>query len=296
MIENLVFRGGGVKAVAYLGALEVLGAAGVLAKLKRAAGTSAGALVAALVAAGATPADLRRVVEHMPFSRFLGRGGPFGWLEDGFRFVGRYGLNDGAAIERWFEICLASIGLPRGLTFAGLRALHRIDLSIIATDLSAGEPRVYDADKTPLTRIAEAARASCTIPFFFVPYVDENGHYLVDGGYSWNYPVDLFDESKTEKNWATLGLWVGAVKDFDPGPQAITGLRSYVSAMISFGEEAANATHISEADKPRTVFISSADISATDFDLTDHQIAALKQSGRDGAREWLAMRAESGVN
>lgn len=47
--ENLVFKGGGPKGVAYLGAIKVLQARGLLANVKRFAGTSAGAITAALL-------------------------------------------------------------------------------------------------------------------------------------------------------------------------------------------------------------------------------------------------------
>ena len=43
--RNLVFEGGGVKGIAYVGALEVLDQEGILKDIKRVAGTSAGAMV-----------------------------------------------------------------------------------------------------------------------------------------------------------------------------------------------------------------------------------------------------------
>ena len=48
--ENLIFEGGGVKGIAYAGALEVLEAQGILSAARNVAGTSAGAITATLVA------------------------------------------------------------------------------------------------------------------------------------------------------------------------------------------------------------------------------------------------------
>ena len=47
--KNLVFEGGGVKGIAYVGAMEVLDREGILNNIERVAGTSAGAMVAVLV-------------------------------------------------------------------------------------------------------------------------------------------------------------------------------------------------------------------------------------------------------
>ena len=46
--RNLVFKGGGVRGVAYIGALEELEALGILEGIKRTAGSSAGAVAACL--------------------------------------------------------------------------------------------------------------------------------------------------------------------------------------------------------------------------------------------------------
>jgi len=50
--ENLVFKGGGPKGIAYMGALNVLEENGLLGELKRTGGTSAGAIQASLLAVG----------------------------------------------------------------------------------------------------------------------------------------------------------------------------------------------------------------------------------------------------
>ena len=50
--RNLVFEGGGVKGIAYLGALDVLGSKGILEAIERIGGTSAGAINAVLLGLG----------------------------------------------------------------------------------------------------------------------------------------------------------------------------------------------------------------------------------------------------
>ena len=69
--KNLVFEGGGVKGIAYAGALQVLEAQGVLPDIRRVAGTSAGAIVASLVALGAGSSDVADVVGGTHFREFM---------------------------------------------------------------------------------------------------------------------------------------------------------------------------------------------------------------------------------
>lgn len=58
-VTNLVFEGGGVKGVAYCGALHELDSQGILPAVTSVAGTSAGAITAALVAAATRPKSSR---------------------------------------------------------------------------------------------------------------------------------------------------------------------------------------------------------------------------------------------
>src|SRR5699024_7257619 len=68
--ENLVFEGGGVKGIAYAGAIAVLEKNGVLADIRRVAGTSAGAIMACLLALGADAARAQAITDNTPFASF----------------------------------------------------------------------------------------------------------------------------------------------------------------------------------------------------------------------------------
>src|SRR5262245_59229627 len=61
-VTNLVLEGGGVKGVAYAGALQVLQAKDVLPNIHQVAGTSAGSIAAALVALGYTPDEVQALL------------------------------------------------------------------------------------------------------------------------------------------------------------------------------------------------------------------------------------------
>jgi len=139
----------------------------------------------------------------------------------------------------------------------------------------------------------------------------------VDGGVSWNYPLDLFDEVRylsdplnrliaTEVDYPTawsvahvynketLGLRVdtmdeiAAEKERRTLPAKIENLVDYVKALVGFMLETANDAHLHENDWHRSVFIDAKGVRATDFNLSDEQVAMLIQSGRDGAEGYLS--------
>lgn len=63
-----VFQGGGCKAIAYIGAYEKAYQEGVF--FSELAGTSAGAVIAALIAAGASPEYMKKIVKELNFNVF----------------------------------------------------------------------------------------------------------------------------------------------------------------------------------------------------------------------------------
>lgn len=60
-IENIVFEGGGVKGIAYVGAIEAMERNEMLKDVKRVAGSSAGGITASLVALGYNAAELKNI-------------------------------------------------------------------------------------------------------------------------------------------------------------------------------------------------------------------------------------------
>ncbi len=63
-IENLVFEGGGTKGAAYAGCMAVMDEWGLLSSVRRVAGTSAGSIIATLLACGAGSKGLTESVYH----------------------------------------------------------------------------------------------------------------------------------------------------------------------------------------------------------------------------------------
>ena len=68
--RNLVMEGGGIKGIAYGGALLELERKGILQNITRVAGTSAGAIQACLLSMGYTPKEIIEIVNQTPIETF----------------------------------------------------------------------------------------------------------------------------------------------------------------------------------------------------------------------------------
>ena len=68
VVKNLVFEGGGVRGVAFTGALLELQQRHQLDSLQRVAGTSVGSIHAALLAVGYTPAEIGQYTDCLLYT------------------------------------------------------------------------------------------------------------------------------------------------------------------------------------------------------------------------------------
>src|ERR1700752_848930 len=129
MIKNLAFKGGGVLGIAYARAIEVLEEKQVLAQVLRVAGTSAGAITAALVSLKYSSADILKIVQATDFKSFED-----GW--DPLRIGTKYGLYKGDAFLTWMKKRITDKGLAETATFADFQKAGMLDLRVFAADLN----------------------------------------------------------------------------------------------------------------------------------------------------------------
>jgi predicted acylesterase/phospholipase RssA len=189
-IENLIFSGVGVKGIGYGAVLTVLESLGALEHVRGFAGTSAGAMVACLMAVGYSGAELRHMMlyEHSP-EELVGELSPLRLFLD----TSTFGLSSG---ERVLELLRQKIRAKVGraaesVTFAWLRSELGHDLRVFVTNLNLGCGQELSAETEPDMEVALAVRASMSLPVIFEPVV-YRGDYLVDGGMVNNFPMHVF--------------------------------------------------------------------------------------------------------
>jgi NTE family protein len=302
---DLVFEGGGVKGIGLAGAYRALGDHGYHAECV--AGTSAGAITAALVAAGYSGAELEQIVLHeMNFARFadgtfIGR---FPGADIGRFFTSR-GMHSGNYFLEWIGEKLAAKGKT---TFKDLRNEDQDDpkrayrLQVIASDLSARRMLVLPQDAEQLgthpdeLEIAAAVRMSMSIPVFFEPVIC-NSHEIVDGGLLSNYPIWLFDcDPGVTPGFPTFGMLLVAPNQTAPllpePPQGAGAPRigSDLEFLKAIGEtmmEAHDRFYVEQANYARTIPIPTMGVGTTEFGITPERAQQLFDSGKSAAQQFL---------
>ena len=310
---DLVFEGGGVKGIALVGALSVLEERGFIPQ--RLAGTSSGAIVAALRVAGYTAGELREIVQNLDYRNFLDTS----W-ENRVPFVGAplsvlldLGIYEGEAVYEFVRDLLAARGIK---TFGDLAEIEPTDeprygrsyrLQVIASDLTERRLLVLPRDAGVLgiedpgeLDVALAVRMSTSIPIFFEPVRFKNPrtgqeHIIVDGGILSNFPVWLFD-TEGEPRWPTFGLKTVddprvSLAERLGGPLTAGSppgvLVDYLESLALTVLEARDRIYLDTEDFARTIAVPSLGVRITNFDLSPEKARALYESGRAAAERFL---------
>lgn len=306
--RNLVFEGGGIRGIAYAGALKALEETGVTKDIERMAGTSVGAIAAGLMAVGYTADELKDIMEELKIQRF--NDGKWFFIGGFGRMKRNYGWYRGAAMERWLGKLIAA---KTGNADITLQELHRLsqdndkykDLYTVATNLSAQRALVLHYANYPNMPVKKAIRISISIPLYFgAVFMDSLGHtykqqnreasymVLADGGLVANYPISIFDTSGT--NYETLGLKLERPEQIDYykngnglAPYHINDLRTYIAALYNLTIEQLNHSNDVATEKLRTIYISTGNISPRIKKTTRAQKAVLYKNGKKAALDFL---------
>jgi NTE family protein len=192
---GLALAGGGARAAASIGVLKVLAEEGI--PVSAVSGTSMGAMIGGLYAAGYSPAEIENVFlandwndifKDTPSRAFLTQeqkeAGSRHLLEFMYyraRFLPPVGLSAGQKLANLLTAKTLAASFEADLDFNRLK----IPFRAVAADLETGEVVVLDHGL-----LHEAMRASSALPLVFQP-VEVQGRILVDGGTVNNLPVDV---------------------------------------------------------------------------------------------------------
>jgi NTE family protein len=312
---DLVLSGGGVKGIGLVGAVVALMDAGY--RPRRVSGTSAGSIVGAVVAAAQigkmTSAQVKDLALQLDYSKFLDPGPvervPF--VGPSLALLRGSGIYKGDYIREWVRSQLADLGVH---TFGDLAidddelpVEQRYRLVVTVADTTTGQlvrlpwdyRRVYGLDPDDQS-VADAVRASMSIPFFFRPVSLTSAagrtSTLVDGGLLSNFPVDSLDRTDNQKpRWPSFGVTVlpNLPDGNDSVIPALAALRHLgpphlledVITTVLVGRDQAylNQPWVSA----RAIRVDSTDVGFLDFDIDDDQVEALYQRGYSAAERFL---------
>jgi NTE family protein len=323
--RNLVFEGGGVKGLAYVGALQVLEAKGILESINRVGGTSAGAINAVLLGLNYSLGEVETILKGLNFKRFMDDS--WGVARDTDRLLNRFGWYKGDFFRDWIGGIIGEKTGNPDATFNDIAAQKEAkgfrDLYFMGTNLSTRFGEVFSWEHTPRTCVADAVRISMSIPLFFAAKRSPRGDIYVDGGVLDNYPVKLFDRQKyVEKhaatppyyqnhnaelaregkalspyvfNMETLGFRLDTAREIavfrdqaEPPRHQVDDFFDYAYALVDTVLNAQENQHLHSDDWQRTICIDTLGVRTTDFDLNDERKDALVKSGRENTERYFA--------
>lgn len=312
---DLVLSGGGVKGIGLVGAVVALMEAGY--EIPRVSGTSAGSIVGAILAAGQgelTPEDVRHLTMTLPYRKFLDPGPieRIPLLGPAWGLLSEQGIYKGDFAHEWIRSELKNLGVR---TFGDLAIEdeyvlpeRRYRLVVTVADVTTGQlvrlpwdyRRLYGLDPDE-QQVADAVRASMSIPFFFrtVKLTSASGltSTLVDGGMLSNFPIDSFDRPDGKPpRWPTIGVTV--LPNLPQGNDKVipalaplhwfggpTLLEDLLTTMIVGRDQAyLNQPWVSA----RAIRVDSTDVGFLDFDISREQMEALYQKGYEAAQAFLS--------
>jgi len=195
----VVLSGGGAKGVCHVGLLKALEEHDI--PIDYIAGTSMGAIVGGLYAAGYTPAQMEELFLSEEFMRWAS-----GTIDPTYNYYYKKDNHNAAwtSLKLKYKAQRITPRLPTNLV-----SPYEMDFQFIQIFADAGAVAAYDFDKlfVPFRCVAsdiaanrpfvlsrgsleDAIRASMTFPFYFKP-IKIDGRLLFDGGMYNNFPVDV---------------------------------------------------------------------------------------------------------
>jgi NTE family protein len=246
-VIGLALGAGAARGFAHIGVIKALEAQGI--KPDIVVGSSAGSVIAALLASGATGNELNRLALNLDEATIADWGLPF---------AGRFGgLIKGDALQNMVN---------REVQNKSIEQMH-IPLGIVATELQSGKGVLFRSGNTGL-----AVRASCSVPGVFQPALISGKEY-VDGGLVAPVPV-----SYAKQMGATIVIAVNISSE--PVHQDASGTFGVLQQTISIMQRSINQYELKSADiviTPLLKQMSSGDFKSRNAAILAGEMAAQEQ-------------------
>jgi len=156
--------------------------------------------------------------------------------------------------------------------------------------------RLYGLDPDEQS-VADAVRASASIPFFFEPVTlrsrDLSGNTvvstMVDGSVLSNFPIAMFDRADAlPPRWPTFGVRLSMRRDGRVSTHEVRGTVSLALSLVETMLEACDAQHIDDpCVQARSVFVDTSGVSPVDFGISEEQQELLLAAGREATVGFL---------
>lgn len=285
-----MLEGGGIRGLAYPGAIQVLEKKGIIKEIENVAGSSAGAITALMIGLGYTSHEMDSILQSLKIQQFNDGKNIFGKIH---RLKKEYGIFKGQKFERWLGNLIQYKTGNANATFGDLHLLHQNsnmfkDVYCTGTNVTKQKLQIFSWDHTPSMQLKTAIHISGCIPVYYKPVAidslwdevaiknNKNKFDLyVDGGMIENYPINMFDTclkgndpfncDSLKYNYQTLGLKLERpeqIEQFNKGATSIatypvSSLNDYKLALINLLQEILGRKTVDlKNEQGRTIYIS----------------------------------------
>lgn len=304
--RGMIFEGGGSLGVAHVGAVKVFNDLGILDQIEYFVGSSAGAIIATMLACRADPNKLTSILMSTDFNKF--KDDSYGIVRDVSRFIMNYGWYKGDALETWYGEILKSLTGSPHITFQEAFAKFGTHLTITVTDVNLGKTLYLNHQTSPDMMIKRAIRRSSIMPLLFRAdneiidtkildggevKIEKIKHYFTDGGLLDNYPIHYLDNILEKHQvvgfrlMSSLQLAEIKIPDLDGTPNPPQNVVDYILLLCTILRNQALKLHVNESDWERTVKIDVKDMSSTNFNLSNNEKQFLIEQGISAAKQFI---------
>lgn len=304
--ENIVLSGGGIKGVSLCGVLKYL--KDVIWKdnklrIKRIAGTSAGSIIAAILAVGYNYAEIETIIMNTDYDKICDD--KIGYVRDALNFIKDWGIAPGDyVLSLMGELIKGKTNNP-DYTINDLYKDHGVLLVITGTNVNKQRTEYFYPGPTGDIPIRKAVRISMSIPLLFEP-VHYNNCLFVDGGLLDNYPIHAFDiandkgcdpgnyESKmgcSKPNPKTLGIKILSADDRDTyiydKREDVNTLPTYMYQLVDTFLVDNDRKIMLPGNHLRTISIVTKSLPLSQFKLSEQEKQELIKNGEDACIDFF---------
>jgi NTE family protein len=298
-INTLIFSGGGVKGIAYIGVLkyldEICKKRSIVEQsdnfndeqseipkinIKTVCGVSIGSIIGLLYVLGYTFDDLIEELNELDLPQLKN-----------FKIKNiftEYGFDKGLKVSNWIESLILKKGYSKKITFKQLYNIKGINLQVLASNVNKYTYTIFDTINTPDLKIKDAIRMSISIPFLFT-IKEYNNDIHVDGALINNYPIKLFKDNLD--NVLGFKLMSNGELESHNIDVKIDCLEDYIyNIMKCFIVQKEKETTLSYIYKDHTICIEAEDVThILNFELTLNEKDNLINIGYESTRKYFEL-------
>jgi hypothetical protein len=256
---DVVLPSSGVRAPCFIGGLEAILEKGY--NIKRIAGTSGGAIIAAGYALGKTTEEMMELALQTPYNSFKD-----------FQIKNLLSLRNpsvyaGRELDNFYKKIFGDVTLKD----------FQIDCRLSVVTIISRERKIITRESHPDLPVWKAVRMSSTIPFIF-PYLELDGKAVTDGGL-YTSISDFFPDHLRPVVCIRPRADHGIRRVFQDVQVNKLFVWSYLKIVAEYFLDAADNQHVPDDEWGKTIIIPTFEIGGFNFELGPQSIERLIQYG-----------------